>query len=51
MTEGCQAFFLTKIRAALKQRSRVDAKQPMLMALANTWYNKYPSIKLDFLNS
>ena len=51
MVEGCQAFFLGKIRVALKQKSKVDAKQPMLMAIANTWYNKYPTLKLEFLTA
>lgn len=51
MTEGCQAFFVGKIKASLQQQSKMDAKQPMLMALSNTWYNKYPDLKLDFLRS
>lgn len=51
MTEGCQHYFLTKIRKIVAEKNKIDAKQPMLFATANTWYAKYPNIKLEFLES
>jgi hypothetical protein len=49
MTEACQCYFLGRIRKALAEKNKVDSIQPMLFATANTWYAKYPKIKLEFL--
>ncbi len=51
LTEGIIKAFVSLIKKEIQRDQRVESKQPLLLATPQSWYEKFPKIKLDFLDS
>jgi len=50
LSEGLTKAIANHIRKEIQKDQRVESKQPMLLATPQSWYEKFPKIKLDFLD-
>lgn len=48
-SQGVNTILLNELRKKARKDDYIDSKQPLLLATPNSWYEKYPKIKLDFL--
>ena len=51
LSEGFTKAIVNKLRKEMQRDQLVESKQPMLLATPQSWYEKFPKIKLDFLNA
>lgn len=50
-SQGVNHLLLSELRKKARKDDYIDSKQPLLLATPNSWYEKYPKIKLDFIKS
>jgi len=50
LSEGLTKAIANYIRKEIQKDQRVESKQPMLLATPQSWYEKFPKIKLEFLD-
>jgi len=51
LSEGLTKEIVNRLRKEMQRDQLVESKQPMLLATPQSWYEKFPKIKLDFLTS
>ena len=50
LKEGCVVELTKVLREKIQEEQLCDSQQPLLLATPSTWYEKYPKLKLDFLD-
>ncbi len=51
MEAGMSSLLIAEVRKNSRKEDYIDSKQPLLLATPNSWYEKWPKIKLEFLLS
>ena len=50
LSEGIHKALVTRLRKEIQRDQHVESKQPLLLATPQSWYEKFPKVKLDFLS-
>jgi len=49
LREGCVVEMIKIVKEKIQEEQSCDSRQPLLLATPNVWKEKYPKLKLDFL--